>query len=180
MASVGFEQSYGEVEGDSASVAELLALLSAISNIPLKQNLAVTGSINQLGEVQVIGGVNEKIEGFFDICAERGLTGDQGVVIPTANAKHLMLKKEVVDAAADGKFHIYAVNNIDEAIELFSGMPAGKRGDDDQLPENTFNYAVELQLLVMAELVQPPEHGTPHGHDNQPSASMSSDSPQAE
>lgn len=165
MASVGFEQSYGEVEGDSASVAELLALLSAISNIPLKQNLAVTGSLNQLGEIQVIGGVNEKIEGFFDICAERGLTGDQGVVIPAANAKHLMLKKEIVEAATEGKFHIYAVNHIDDAIELFSGMPAGERGDDGQLPENTFNYAVELQLLVMAELVQPPEHFPPHGQD---------------
>lgn len=123
-ASLVFEQSYASVEGDSASLGELCALLSSLSDMPVKQGLAVSGSINQFGQVQAIGAVNEKIEGFFDICRARGLTGEQGVVIPAANRRHLMLRQDVVQAAADGRFHIYAVENVDQALELLTGRPA--------------------------------------------------------
>jgi len=124
FASLVFEQSYGGVEGDSASVAELCALLSSLSEVPIKQSMAVTGSINQFGQVQAIGGVNEKIEGFFDICHARGLNGEQGVVIPAANVQHLMLRQDVVQAVAEGRFHIYPVAQVDEALELLTGMAA--------------------------------------------------------
>ena len=125
-ATLVFEQSYGGVEGDSASSAELYALLSAISGAPIRQSLAVTGSVNQLGQVQAIGGANEKIEGFFDLCAARGLAGDQGVLIPAANVKHLMLKQAVVDAVRAGKFAIYPIATVDEGIEVLTGVPAGE------------------------------------------------------
>lgn len=150
-ASLVFEQTYGEVEGDSASAAELLALLSALAEVPLKQSLAITGSVNQHGEIQAIGGVNEKIEGFFDVCARRGLNGEQGVVIPQANVKHLMLKREVVEAVAAGRFHIYPIATIDEGLELFTGLPAGERGDDGLFAEGSVNRLVEDRLLAMAE-----------------------------
>lgn len=150
-ASLVFEQSYSGVEGDSASSAELYALLSALSGVPIRQSLAVTGSVNQHGEVQAIGGVNEKIEGFFDVCAKRGLTGDQGVIIPIANTKHLMLRADVVAAAAEGRFRIYAVRTIDEGIELLTGMPAGERGEDGKFPEGTINRLVEDRLIALAE-----------------------------
>ena len=120
-ASLVFEQNYGGVDGDSASSTELYALLSALSRFPIQQNLAVTGSVNQFGDVQAIGGVNEKIEGFFDICAHRGLTSDQGVLIPVANVKHLMLREDVVAAAREGRFSIYAVDHIDQGIEILTG-----------------------------------------------------------
>ena len=123
-ASLVFEQSYGPVEGDSASLAELCALLSVLANVPIRQSLAVTGSVNQFGDVQAIGAVNEKIEGFFDICKARGVTGKQGVLIPSSNKKHLMLRDEVVAACADGRFHIYAVKTVDEAINVLTGLPA--------------------------------------------------------
>ncbi len=150
-ASLVFEQSYGGVEGDSASSAELYALLSALSEVPLKQNLAVTGSVNQNGHVQAIGGVNEKIEGFFDICRERGLTGDQGVLIPASNVMHLMLRQDVIDAVAAGKFHIYPVETIAQGIELLTGRPAGERGTDGRFPEGSVNRLVEDRLTVFAE-----------------------------
>jgi lon-related putative ATP-dependent protease len=153
-ASLVFEQTYGEVEGDSASSAELYALLSALADVPIKQSLAVTGSVNQHGVVQAIGGVNEKIEGFFDVCQARGLTGDQGVLIPAANIKHLMLRQEVIDAVRDGKFHIYPVTTIDEGIELLTGMPAGERGADGLFPEGTINRQVEIRLITLAELAR--------------------------
>ena len=121
-ASLVFEQSYGGIEGDSASVAELVALISAIASIPVRQDLAVTGSLNQHGQVQAIGGVNEKIEGFFDICFSRGLSGTQGVVIPAANEVHLMLRQDVLDAVAAGNFHIYSVSSIDQALEILTGF----------------------------------------------------------
>ena len=121
-ASLVFEQSYGGIEGDSASVAELVALLSALADIPVRQELAVTGSLNQRGQVQAIGGVNEKIEGFFDICNARGLNGTQGVVIPTANEVHLMLREDVVSAVSDGSFHIYSASTVNEALELLTGF----------------------------------------------------------
>ncbi len=141
-----FEQSYGEVDGDSASSTELYTLLSALTGVPLKQNLAVTGSVNQMGEVQAIGGVNEKIEGFFELCKARGLTGDQGVIIPRSNQQNLMLKESVVEAAKEGKFHIYAVSSVEEGIELLTGIKAGKRKEDGTFEEETINYLVEQAL----------------------------------
>lgn len=149
-ASLGFEQSYELVEGDSASAAELLALLSSLSGVPLKQNLAITGSINQKGQLQPIGGVNEKIEGFFYVCKAKGLTGDQGVVIPHQNVKNLMLRREVVEAIREGRFHIYAVETVDEALELFTGMPAGERDASGQFPEGTVNHLVDKRLRELA------------------------------
>jgi predicted ATP-dependent protease len=150
-ASLVFEQSYGGVDGDSASSTELYALLSAIAQIPIKQSLAVTGSVNQLGQVQAIGGVNEKIEGFFELCQARGLTGDQGVLIPAANVKHLMLRQDVVDAVEAGEFAIYPVATIEEGIELLTGMPAGERGEEGRYPEGSFNRRVEDKLAEMME-----------------------------
>jgi predicted ATP-dependent protease len=151
-ASLVFEQSYGEVDGDSASCAELVALLSSLSGLPVRQSLAMTGSVNQLGEVQAIGGVNEKIEGFFDVCAARGLTGDHGVVIPAANVDHLMLRERVVDAVSEGRFNIYPVATVDEALELMLGRMAGKRGSDGRFPEGSVNALVEDQLRKFAHL----------------------------
>ncbi len=149
-ASLVFEQSYGGVDGDSASSTELYALLSALSGVPIRQNLAVTGSVNQWGEVQVIGGANEKIEGFFDICAARGLTGDQGVLIPSGNVQHLMLRPDVVEAAAAGKFRIHSVDNIDQGIEILTGIEAGVRGEDGEFPPGTINRMVEDKLREFA------------------------------
>jgi len=150
-ASLVFEQSYGGVDGDSASSTELYALLSALANIPIKQSFAVTGSVNQFGQVQAIGGVNEKIEGFFDICNARGLTGTQGVLIPAANVKHLMLREDVLQAAADGQFSIYPISTIDEGIELLTGVPAGHVDDDDKFPDGSINAAVAAQLELFSE-----------------------------
>jgi lon-related putative ATP-dependent protease len=150
-ASLVFEQSYGGVEGDSASSAELYALLSALSEVPLRQSIAVTGSVNQMGEVQAIGGVNEKIEGFFDICKARGLTGRQGVVIPAANVKHLMLRPDVVAAVREDKFHVYSVNTIDGGIEILTGRPAGHRDGDGRFSADSINALVEDKLLAYAK-----------------------------
>ena len=149
-ASLVFEQSYGPVEGDSASLAETCALLSALAAVPIKQSLAVTGSINQYGRVQAIGGVNEKIEGFFDLCAARGLNGEHGVLIPDSNVKHLMLREDVVQACADGRFRVHAVSTVDEAIALLSGMPAGEPNESGLVPEGTINYLVAAQLAEMS------------------------------
>lgn len=149
-ASLVFEQSYGGVEGDSASLAELCALLSAIAQLPIRQGVALTGSVNQHGAVQAIGGVNEKIEGFFDVCAARGLTGDQGVVIPAANASHLMLRADVVAAAAEGRFHIWPVTTVDEALEILTGLPAGERDPDGRWPEGSVNALVDARLEELA------------------------------
>ncbi|MBI4955588.1 MAG: AAA family ATPase [Myxococcales bacterium] len=151
-ATLVFEQSYGMVEGDSASSAELYALLSALADVPLKQSLAVTGSVNQHGEVQPIGGVNEKIEGFFDVCSARGLSGEQGVVIPKSNVKHLMLRGDVVEAVRAGRFHVYAVESIDEGIEVLSGVPAGARDAAGKFPEGSVNARVEARLEALAQL----------------------------
>ena len=150
-ASLVFEQSYGGVDGDSASSTELCALISSITQVPLKQNLAVTGSINQLGQIQAIGGVNQKIEGFYDICKKRGLTGDQGVLIPTANEKHLMLRKDVVKSVEAGEFHIFPVSHIDEGIQILTGIPAGRQRDDGSFPEGTINWMVKQRLESMAK-----------------------------
>jgi lon-related putative ATP-dependent protease len=150
-ASLVFEQSYSGVEGDSASSAELYVLLSAISSVPVKQCFAVTGSVNQHGEIQPIGGVNEKIEGFFDICNQRGLTGEQGVLIPESNIKNLMLRKDVIQAVAQGKFHIYPVKTVDQGMEILTGLRMGERNDQGQFPSDSINYKVEDRLNTMAE-----------------------------
>jgi predicted ATP-dependent protease len=151
-ASLVFEQSYGGVEGDSASSAELYALLSSLSGVPIRQSLAVTGSVNQRGEVQAIGGVNEKIEGFFDICHARGLTGDQGVLIPASNVKHLMLRKDVVEAASDGKFAIWPVATIDQGIQLLTGVKAGEPSQDGGYPADSIYGKVEATLRRYADI----------------------------
>ena len=149
-ATLVFEQSYAAVEGDSASSAELYALLSALSGVPVKQSLAVTGSVNQHGQIQAIGGVNEKIEGFFDICKARGVADGQGVIIPASNVRHLMLRQDVVDAVRDGKFQIYAVETIDQGMEILTGLPAGERDPSGQFLQGSVNQKVEARLIELA------------------------------
>ena len=149
-ASVTFEQTYGNVDGDSASSTELYALLSALSEVPIRQGIAVTGSVNQTGEVQSIGGATHKIEGFFDVCKAKGLTGEQCVVIPKDNVCNLMLRAEVVEAVRAGVFHIYAVSKIDEGIEVLTGTEAGEKGEDGKYPEGTIHFLVERRLEEMS------------------------------
>lgn len=151
-ASLVFEQSYGMIDGDSASVAELCALLSALSEVPIRQNLAVTGSINQLGQVQPIGGVNEKIEGFYDVCKAMGLDGEQGVIIPWANLTHLMLREDVVEACRQGQFRVYAVRTVDEALSLLTGVPAGEPNAHGEYPAGTVNYRVDQRVRELIRL----------------------------
>jgi lon-related putative ATP-dependent protease len=165
-ASLVFEQSYGPVEGDSASLAELCALMSNLADLPIAQSLAVTGSVNQFGRVQAIGAVNEKIEGFFDICKARGLTGAQGVLIPASNVKHLMLREDVVSACTEGKFRIYPVEDVDQAIELLTGVPAGQANDEGLVPEGTINYLVAAQLAELSALRQAFAMAVRQGSDN--------------
>ncbi|UCG89445.1 MAG: AAA family ATPase [Gemmatimonadota bacterium] len=150
-ASLVFEQSYSGVDGDSASAAELFALLSAIAEVPIRQDVAVTGSVNQHGEIQAIGGVNEKIEGFFDVCRARGLSGEQGVMIPAANVRHLMLRGDVVDAVASGRFHVYPIASVNEGIQLLTGMETALRDASGQYPEGSLNHLVEQRLRKYAE-----------------------------
>jgi lon-related putative ATP-dependent protease len=164
-ATLVFEQNYGGVEGDSASCAELCALLSALSETPLRQSVAITGSVNQHGDVQAIGGVNEKIEGFFDLCRTRGLTGGQGVVIPAANVRHLMLRRDVVEAVAAGRFHVYPVQAVDEALTLLAGQPAGERDATGRFPAGTVNFRVEQRLASFAERVRSFAAGPPARRD---------------
>jgi lon-related putative ATP-dependent protease len=164
--SVVFEQSYGGVDGDSASVAELSVLLSSLALLPIRQCIAVTGSVNQLGRVQAVGGVNEKIEGFFDVCRERGLDGSHGVIIPHDNVKHLMLREDVVDAAERGEFRIFAIRHIDEAMTILTGVEAGARGEDGQFPANTVNFLVENQLIHYAKLRKGFANQEPKGDRN--------------
>jgi len=153
-ASLSFEQTYSEVEGDSASSTELYAILSSLSGLPIKQSIAVTGSVNQRGEIQPIGGAQHKIEGFFQVCKARGLTGEQGVVIPHQNVKNLMLRAEVVQACAEGKFHIWTIRTIDEGIELLTGVPAGQRDESGQFPEGTVHAHVEVRLREWAVRIE--------------------------
>jgi lon-related putative ATP-dependent protease len=153
-ASITFEQLYGGVEGDSATCAEVYALLSSISGIPLKQSFAITGSMNQHGEVQPIGGVNEKIEGFFEVCKLSSLNSEHGVIIPRRNLVHLMLKKEVVDAVVSGKFNIYAIDNIEEGIEILTGISPGEMQPDGNYPEGTFNFQVAKKLKELSETLK--------------------------
>jgi lon-related putative ATP-dependent protease len=152
--SICFEQSYSGIDGDSASSTEIYAILSSLSDLPLRQDLAVTGSVNQKGEIQPIGGVNEKIEGFFDICRIKGLTGTQGVIIPKLNQRDLMLKTEVVAAIKSGRFHVYAIKTIDEGIELLSGVKAGKRLRSGGFQANSVDYLVDKKLTRFAEQIR--------------------------
>ena len=145
-ASIVFEQSYGGVDGDSASSTEYYCLISALTEVPIKQSIAVTGSINQFGEIQPIGGVNEKIEGFFDVCKHRGLTGKQGVIIPRTNVKDLMLREDILTAVDEGMFTIYAIDHVDDGIEILTGIKAGKEGKDGKYPKGTINYMVQQKL----------------------------------
>jgi len=139
------------VEGDSASSTEVYAILSSLSGLPIRQDIAVTGSVNQNGEIQPIGGVNEKIEGFYEVCKAKGLTAAQGVMIPQQNVDDLMLKSEVVEAVKKGKFHIYPVKTIDEGIEILTGMKAGKRRKDGTFEKDTLNYLVDQKLKELAQ-----------------------------
>ena len=150
-ASLAFEQSYGGVDGDSASSTEVYAILSSLSKLPLRQDIAVTGSLNQKGEIQPIGGVNEKIEGFYDVCKAKGLTGAQGVIIPHQNVQNLMLKQEVVDSVSKGKFHIYSIKTINEGIEILTGIKAGKKQKSGAFPKDTLNYLVDQELQRLAK-----------------------------
>jgi lon-related putative ATP-dependent protease len=167
-ASLVFEQSYSGVEGDSASSAELYALLSALADAPIRQGLAVTGSVNQRGQVQAIGGVNEKIEGFFDLCQHTGLTGEQGVLIPQANVKHLMLREDVVTAVENGRFHIYPIEHIDQGISLLTGLPSGELDETGHYPPDSLNGRVIAHLDKLAEKQRafsiPPETGKKPGN----------------
>ena len=165
-ASLTFEQTYSEIEGDSAAVAELTAILSSLADLPIRQYLAVTGSVNQLGEVQPIGGVNEKIEGFLESCSRRGLTGKQGVIIPARNTKHLALRRDVVEAVESGQFTVYAVNTLEEAIELLTGVAAGERGIDGEYPPDTVFGRAAQRLADMAQAVAEWSEGEerPGGH----------------
>jgi ATP-dependent Lon protease len=156
-ASLAFEQGYGMIDGDSASITEICALLSAISRIPIKQSFAITGSVNQKGEIQPIGGVNEKIEGFFDVCKQRGLNGSQGVVIPVQNVKDLMLKDEVIKAVSENKFHICSVSKVEEAVEILTGIRAGKKLKNGKYETNTVFGEVEKELAAMRKRIRPPE-----------------------
>ncbi|MCP4705979.1 MAG: ATP-dependent protease, partial [candidate division Zixibacteria bacterium] len=153
-ASICFEQSYSGVDGDSASSTEIYAILSSLAQVPIKQNLAVTGSVNQFGEVQPIGGANEKIEGFFDVCKSKRLTGKQGVLIPIQNVDDLQLKPEVVKAVADGKFHIYPIKKIDEGIEILTGIPAGKELAKGRFTKNSIFDRVEKALDKMSQQIK--------------------------
>ena len=162
-AQIAFEQSYGEVDGDSASSSELFAVLSALADVPVDQGVAVTGSVNQLGEIQAIGGLCAKIEGFFDLCAARGLTGEQGVLIPRANIPHLVLRADVVHAIFAGEFHLYAVDSVEQGIEILTGLPAGQRDKAGRFQAGSVFGRVERRLIELAERLREAE--SPGGHD---------------
>ena len=167
-ATLVFEQSYGGIEGDSATVAEVCALLSALTGVPLRQDLAITGSMNQHGHVQAIGGANEKIEGFHDICAARGLTGSQGVLVPADNVRHLMLRRDVAEAVDEGRFHVWSMTTVDDALELLTGMEAGSRDDDGGWSTDSFNARVDRQLAAFAEAAREVRRNGEHFHDPGP------------
>jgi len=167
-ASLVFEQSYGGIDGDSASSAELYALLSALARVPIRQSLAVTGSVNQYGEVQAIGGVNEKIEGFFDLCFERGLTGQHGVLIPNSNVKNLMLREDIREAVANGQFNVFPITTIEEGIEVLTGVPAGAQDEEGNYPEGTINSLVVARLDDMAARQKAYRRPMPENMDQKP------------
>jgi len=166
-ASITFEQLYEMVEGDSASCAELYVLLSSIAQVPLKQNFAVTGSMDQNGEVQPVGGINEKIEGFFDLCRLRGLNKTHGVIIPRRNLKNLMLRHEVVEAVQEGNFLLYAIANVDEGLEVLTGMPVGEPAEDGTYPEGTINHLVIKRFEEIAESMKAKKEAEKKGENGQ-------------
>ena len=151
---VCFEQNYNGIDGDSASSTELYCIISSLSELPIRQDLAVTGSVNQKGEIQAIGGVTHKIEGFFDLCKKRGLTGNQGVLIPVSNVKDLVLNDEVVTAVKDGIFHIYPITHINEGIELLMQCPAGEKNEQGEFPEDSVHGKVYAKLKAFAKASQ--------------------------
>jgi ATP-dependent Lon protease len=153
-ASICFEQSYSGVDGDSASSTEIYALVSALSGLPLRQDIAVTGSINQQGDIQAIGGVNEKIEGFFDVCRIKGLTGTQGVMMPESNVEDLMLREDVLEAVATGKFHIWPVAKVEQGIEILTGAAAGQRNGDGTFEAGTVSSLIDERLREMAKTMK--------------------------
>ena len=167
-ASLVFEQGYGMIDGDSASITEICALLSALSNIPIRQSFAITGSVNQKGEIQPIGGVNEKIEGFFDLCKTKGLTGQQGVIIPLQNVKDLMLKDEIVEAVKKKKFHVHAVSKVEEAAEILTGIRAGRKLKNGKFEANTLFGAVEKELTSMRNRLKPPAQKKNNSKEKKP------------
>ena len=173
-ASIGFEQTYSEVDGDSASSTELYALLSELSGLPIDQGIAVTGSVDQAGDIHAIGGATLKIEGFYDVCKAKGLTGRQGVMIPADNLRNLMLKEDVIEAVREGQFHIYAVSSVDEGIEVLTGTPAGERQEDGKCPEGTVHHLVEKRLHEMAQTAR--EFGRSAGGDTEKSNEREEDS----
>jgi predicted ATP-dependent protease len=177
-ASLAFEQSYGGVEGDSASVAETCVLLSAISGVPLRQSLAVTGSMNQHGEVQAVGGVNEKIEGFFNVCQQSGKVDGQGVLLPASNVEHLMLNAEVRQAVSEGRFAIYPVTHINQAITLMTGMEPGEPDADGNFPEGSFNRRVADRLAEFAEVGRKKDDNGDNGGNGNDSGSGAGDDDQ--
>jgi lon-related putative ATP-dependent protease len=164
-ASLGFEQTYSDVDGDSASSTELYALLSGLAGLPIRQDIAVTGSVDQNGRVQAVGGVTHKVEGFFDVCRERGLSGTQGVMLPAANVKNLMLREDVVEAIAAGQFHIWTVETIDEGIELLTGVKAGKRNTKGQFPPDSVHGKVEARLKQIADVLEKSGKPAPESKD---------------
>jgi predicted ATP-dependent protease len=165
-AQIAFEQSYGEIDGDSASSSELFAVLSALADVGIDQGIAVTGSVNQLGEIQAIGGVCAKIEGFFDLCAARGLTGTQGVLIPRANLPHLVLRSEVASAIEAGSFHLYAVDSVGQGVEVLTGVPCGERDAAGRFPASSVFGRVERRIIEIAERLREAEgHARHEGHE---------------
>jgi len=167
-ASICFEQSYGGVDGDSASSTEIYALLSALSGLPLRQDIAVTGSVNQKGDIQPIGGVNEKIEGFFDVCRRRGLTGRQGVIMPVQNVNDLMLREEVLESMEEEKFHVYGLSRVEEGIEILTGLPAGERDESGFFPTGTVFALVEETLARFKESYDGEEGDSGSAEDEDP------------
>lgn len=174
-ATLAFEQLYEEVEGDSASSTELYVLLSALSGLPIKQGIAITGSINQHGQIQPIGGVNYKIEGFYEVCKAKGFTGEQGVVIPKTNVRHLMLKQEVIDAVNEGKFNIWPVETVEQGIEILTGVQAGELQPSGEYPEGSVNYLVNKRLKSFADTAREfavPQAATQNGSEKEPAVSV--------
>ena len=178
-ASIALEQSYGYIDGDSASLGEVCALISALARRPLKQCYAITGSINQFGEVQAIGGVNEKIEGFFRLCEARGLIGEQGVIIPHANVGNLMLDERVIQAVESGQFNVFAVRTVDEALGLLSGQEVGEADDKGQFPEGSVNALVVERLREIDDLGREPETEEAAGESDGEAPAQEAGQPQA-
>jgi predicted ATP-dependent protease len=173
-AQIAFEQSYGEIDGDSASSSELFAVLSALADLPIDQSIAVTGSVNQLGEMQTIGGLCAKIEGFFDLCAARGLTGAQGVLLPKPNLRHLVLREDVAKAIRDRRFHLFASDNVATGIEILTGVHAGERDASGRFPAHSVFGRVERRIIEIAERLREAEGHVTQRHETREAEDASS------